>query len=239
MNRTDLDRLVDDVVAIDALRERTANFAPAGERWWDAVSDLSEDLGDRGIDVTGFGRASASGRDLGGDLSAFMRDDQEDLLRDLAAEHGLEVVAINALRGARAEAGARGRAAAPYVDVVVQGDCRGRKKCKSVRGRALVDTGATSTVLTPEVVEKLRLKKVGSGRVAGIAGKKPIKLDRYAAEVSVPGVGSAPLFARGAFEKAQDYAGEPRRIALLGRDAMAGGDDPRGGMVVEYDAPTG
>ena len=126
------------------------------------------------------------------------------------------------------------RVAPLLVDVTLRGACKG-KRCPEVHGKAKLDTGAASTFITPEAVRKLGLQRLGSGLVRGIAGgKKPIRLQKHAVMLAFPEIGlQVPLTRRGAYSKAQKG-----RVALIGRDAMAGGDG-RAGMWLEYDGPSG
>jgi Aspartyl protease len=126
------------------------------------------------------------------------------------------------------------RAAKPTVDVVIRGACTG-KRCPTVKGKALVDTGARDTFIDSQIVRQLHLKRLGSGRVGGITGVKT-DLDLYGVLFSFPDLDLAdvPVFFKGAYAKHQSG-----HVAILGRNAMAGGDDPSAGMRVEYDSPSG
>jgi hypothetical protein len=127
-----------------------------------------------------------------------------------------------------------GRAAELFVDVTLRGACRGRR-CPEVQGKAKLDTGAAHTFITPEAVRKLGLRRLGSGSIRGIAGgKKPIRLPKHAVTMTFPEIGlQVPLSKRGAYTKTQKG-----RVALIGRDTMAGGDG-KVGMRLEYDGPSG
>lgn len=127
------------------------------------------------------------------------------------------------------------RVVAPLlVDVTLRGACKGGR-CPEVHGKAKLDTGALHTFITPEAVRKLGLRRLGSGLIRGIAGgKKPIRLSKHAVMMMFPEIGlQVPLTKRGAYVKAQKG-----RVALVGRDVMAGGNG-RAGMRLEYDGPSG
>ncbi len=127
------------------------------------------------------------------------------------------------------EVALRGRAAAPYVDVVLRGDCTGRK-CPTVRGRAKVDTGARTTFISPKAAKKLKLKRRGTENVRGLGGDGR-RVGRYGVGVTVAGR-HVDLLDHGA----PTYPALDRRgdVALIGRAALADA-----GLQLVYDALTG
>ncbi len=127
------------------------------------------------------------------------------------------------------------RAQAPMVNVELRGDCAG-SKCPTVRGRAKLDTGAAHTFVAPSAIRKLKLRRLGSAVVRGLGGDGR-EVSRYAAKIGVSGMPAAPVLREGV----RSYPALDRRgdVALVGRDVLAGGDNPSAGLRLEYDAVSG
>jgi hypothetical protein len=124
---------------------------------------------------------------------------------------------------------------APYVDVVLRGECSGRR-CPTVRGRAKLDTGAAHTHFAPSAVRKLKLRKLGHAVVRGFGGDGR-RTARYAGKVAVAGLPSVDLLADGV----RSYPTLDKRgdVALIGRDTMGGGDKRDVPLHLEFDAARG
>jgi hypothetical protein len=160
---------------------------------------------------------------LGAGAAAVYALSRVDDLDDRFAPLGDEV-RLDALRAASTS-----RAAASYVDVVLRGDCSGRK-CPTVRGRAKVDTGARSTFISPKAARKLGLERRGTENVRGLGGDGR-RVGKYGVRVGIAGR-QVDLLDRGA----PSYPSLDRRgdVALVGREALADA-----GLQLVYDAPSG
>ena len=117
--------------------------------------------------------------------------------------------------------------AGPVVDIEISS---GRAGTPTVKGKGLIDTGASVTFVTPQVVERARLQVLRTTPPISFStvnddgtGRSPV----YGARVSVVGLPTAEITR---CYLAQSLPGDV--IALLGRDLLRRGtllyDGPRG-----------
>ena len=120
------------------------------------------------------------------------------------------------------------------VDVDVKG-CDAKGKCRVVKAKGKIDTGAQNSYLPKTVVRKLHPKKIGTAHVRGVTGTT--KTAVYGGvTLGFPGRHLRPvsLAKRGVMV----YPTNAEHV-LISRNAMAGGDDARAAMALNYDAASG
>ncbi len=122
----------------------------------------------------------------------------------------------------------------PLVDVVLSGSCR-RPPCPSKRVKAMLDTGAEVSFVDRKLARKLRLPKTGRGHIHGITGEQQVA--KHALHVAFPH--DALLDIDLVDVVASQHLKRFGAKAILGRDAMAGGNDPDAAMRLSYDGASG
>ena len=108
----------------------------------------------------------------------------------------------------------------------------------SVVGWGLVDTGATSTCISPRVVAALGLKPVGTVQCGGVAGAAEHRLFRVSFEFE----GSQPTIRVRNAEVVEADIGNQGLDMLIGRDILASAhfsyDGPTGTWTMEIPSPS-
>lgn len=92
---------------------------------------------------------------------------------------------------------------------------------KSVRTRALLDTGAEMTMLSSDQVKKLKLKRIGGGYIVGAGGQVTIGAVKVSS-IEIPGTrcSSGPMVVAVFDERAFPMGGLTGLGAIVGLDFM-------------------